>query len=165
MLGRGEMRMKRILILIVLLCLLLTALSAGSPEYTLSFDWQMSVQFGIVSWFSDSLGIQGALGVSLMGLGSGELYILIDPAFLSDPWHLTMMAGIPNILAVPDLVGTMISFGGALELKRDLGEKFALSLRLGTGFPFFFEEGGALVRDIQFPLDLWPEASMTLTFR
>ena len=77
--------------------------------------------------------------------------------------QIAAAAGIPNIAAPVTFDGMMISLGGALEIMRTIGDSVRVGVIVGAGFPFFFEEGGDVIRDISFPLDLWPEAALVLS--
>ncbi len=157
--------MKKTIMIILFLAGILYPLTAGETSYSLAIDWQLSVQGGIEHRFNDSIGIEGSLGASLTGLIAAECYLLYDASLLPDPWFDMFLIGIPNFFLVPTFEGAMLSLGGAAEAGRMLGDTLALSLRAGAGFPIFFEGGGVTVRDTNFPLGIWPEVSILLSFR
>ncbi len=157
--------MKRTIILFLLSVVLVSALAAGTTEYSLSIDWQMSVQGGITYRFNDSFAVEGALGASLMGLIAAECQAVYITPLLHDPWYVSLLAGVPTFLLVPTFDAAMLSLGGGVELGRAIGEKLALALRVGGAFPLFFEYDKEIVRDTAFPLSMWPEASLILIFR
>jgi len=158
--------MKRIMFFVLVLCITLYGLAANSVSYSVGIDpTDMAIQGDADYRFTEYLGIKGGLGFSLMGLINTEAYLVIDPHVLSKPWGMTILLGIPNFLFPFTFDACMISFGGAVEIKRDITDSIDISLRAGAGFPLFFEVGGSgLIRDTQFPLNFWPEAVLSVGF-
>ncbi|MBN2860661.1 MAG: hypothetical protein JXK93_10405 [Sphaerochaetaceae bacterium] len=157
--------MNRIIIVTLVLSVLIPVVSADALEYSIGVDWQLSAQVGVMSHLSDRISLQGALGVSMMGLIAAEAFAAYRLPLFDPPWSTYVLLGIPNFLIVPTLEGAMLSLGGAFDVERDLSDSFALHLKLGAGYPFFFEEGRDTVRDTLFPLGLWPEASLVMYYR
>ena len=154
----------RLLLFLVLLTVVALQTSASDLAITVSIDWQMSVQAGIEYRFTDYVGIKADLGLSIMGLLVADLYAVVHLLPPDDPWRLQILIGVPNV-AVPLVFSAgMVSFGGAVGFGRALSDTLGLDLYVGTGFPLFFEEGTEMIRDIQFPLDLWPEFALSMRF-
>ena len=157
--------MNKILILLILLFFISSAAVYGSDlSFTISVDWQMSVQGGVEYRFNDYFGIKADLGVSFMGLLNFDLFAMIDTIPLDNPWRLSLLIGVPNLLVPLTFNAAMLSLGGAVLAGRQLTDTIQLNLRIGTGFPLFFEREKELIRDITFPFDLWPECVLEFSF-
>ena len=156
--------MKKVCMLCILLVLTIICIPGSSLAYSVEVDWQMSLQGGVSYCFNEYLGVKGGLGISLMGLLAAESYLVVDPHLVPKPWRATLLVGIPNFLVPSSFNAAMLSLGGALEVERDISPSLTIALRVGAGFPLFFEEGKALVRDVRFPFGLWPEVVLSLGF-
>ena len=157
--------MKKILILLILLSIISSAAVYGSDlSFTISVDWQMSVQGGVEYRFNDYFGMKADLGVSIMGLLNFDLFAMIDTIPEDNPWRLSLLLGVPNLLVPLTFNAAMVSLGGAVEVGRQLSDAVQLNLRVGTGFPLFFESEKEMIRDIDFPFGLWPECVLEFSF-
>ena len=157
--------MKKILILLILLCIISSAAVYGSDlNFTISVDWQMSVQGGVEYRFNDYFGMKADLGVSIMGLLNFDLFAMIDTIPEDSPWRLSLLLGVPNLLVPLTFNAAMVSLGGAVVVGRQLSDTVQLNLRVGTGFPLFFESEKEMIRDISFPFGLWPECVLEFSF-
>ncbi len=157
------MKMRSVVFLILFT---VAAFSAAGADLsiTVSIDWMFSIQGGIEYRVNDYIGVKAELGISVMGLAVADLYGVIYVLPPDNPWQAKVMIGIPR-MAVPLTVwAPMISFGGAVSTGYNFSDSFGLDLYMGAGFPLFFEEGKDIIRDIQFPLDLWPVAGLNLRF-
>lgn len=156
--------MRKIILVVLVMSICISVVSAGDLEYSIGVDWQLSAQVGVMSHLSERISLQGALGVSLMGLIAAEAYAGYRLPVFEPPWSAHILFGIPNFLIVPTLEGAMLSLGGAFEVGRELSDTFSLHVKAGAGYPLFFEEGRDTVRDTVFLLDLWPEASLVMYY-
>lgn len=165
--GKG-MCIKKILFLLTLILLIIgsTAVYGSELCFTVSVDWQMSVQGGVEYRFNEYFGMKADLGVSIMGLLNLDLFAMIDILPEDNPWRLCVLAGVPNFLVPLTFNAAMISFGGAVLVGRQLSDTLWIDLRVGAGFPLFFESGSdkEMIRDIQFPFNLWPECVLEFNF-
>lgn len=75
-----------------------------------------------------------------------------------------MLAGILNFNVPFSFDAAMLSFGAACEVTREITNTMSIGLRAGEGFPLFFEKDKELIRDIQFPMNLWPELAVEINF-
>ena len=80
----------------------------------------------------------------------------------SKGFNLRVYAGIPNLCVGITMQGAMASFGGSLAASWRVGARSRMEIRAGGGFPLFFEKDKEIVRDIDFPLGLWPDATLSL---
>ncbi len=156
--------MKRTICIVLFLSVLIGAASAGLSAYTIGIDWQMSAQAGLVTSIGENFSLQGALGASVMGLIAGETYASWHTPLFAAPWRMSILLGVPNFLIVPTLEGAMLSLGGAFEIERRFSDRLSFAVRLGAGYPFFFEQDRPAIRDITFPLNLWPEAALVMFY-
>jgi hypothetical protein len=158
--------MKKILILLILLFIISFASVYGSDlSFTISGDWQMSVQGGVEYRFNDYFGMKADLGVSIMGLLNFDLFAMIDTIPKDNPWRLSLLVGVPNLLVPLTFNAAMVSLGGAIVVGRQLSDTVQINLRVGTGFSLFFESGKEMIRDIAFPFGLWPECVLEFSFQ
>jgi len=157
--------MRRTVLIILVLFMVISGVSADRLEYSIGVDWQLSAQVGVLAPLSDRISLQAALGVSAMGLVAAEAYVTCRLPLFDPPWGAHILFGIPNFLVVPTLEGAMLSLGGAFAIKRRFSDKISFHLRLGAGYPFFIEEDRPVLRDITFPLNLWPEAALVMYYR
>jgi hypothetical protein len=91
-------------------------------------------------------------------------------------WMLSVRGGIehrfhPHLgvkgdlgVSVMGLLAAMTSFGGSILFGFHLTENVLMDIRLGAGFPLFFEAGKETIRDVNFPLDLWPDLTISVDF-
>lgn len=149
------------LCLILILSLLVnSAISKEKPPHIISLDWQGALLYGSEWRPARFSGLKLDAGVSVVGLLLGDVYYAfyllpeekrIQPAFL---------VGMTNASVLFNFQAAMIATGTAVSTSFRLTDRLSLDIKLGAGFPFFFEEGEDVIRDIQFPLDLWPDAAL-----
>jgi hypothetical protein len=156
--------MRRIVLLCVVLFGITLQATGKSVSYRVGIDWQMSVQCGIAYRVSEHIALDAGLGVSPMGLVTTECLVAYATELCTPPWALSLLFGIPNFNVPFTFDALMISIGSALEVSRKISSSYELALRIGAGFPLFFEHDKPMVRDIQFPLDIWPELSLSMRF-
>jgi hypothetical protein len=157
------MRIRGIVFLILFAAAVFSA--AGTDlSITVSVDWMLSIQGGIEYRCSDYFGFKADLGISVMGLAVADLFGVIHVTPPDNPWQLQVLLGIPAMGVPLTIWAPMISFGGAVGVGHNFSDTLGLELFLGAGFPLFFEEGKEMIRDIHYPLNLWPEAGLSLRF-
>jgi hypothetical protein len=155
---------KRGIVFVILFVAAVFSAACADLSITVSVDWMLSIQGGIEYRFNDYFGIKADLGISVMGLAVADLYGVIHITPPDNPWQLQVLLGLPAMGVPLTLWAPMISFGGAVGVGHNFNETIGLDLFLGAGFPLFFEEGKDKIRDIHYPLNLWPEAALSLRF-
>ncbi len=155
---------KRILTLLLLLTVAGKSFSSDNL-ICVSLDWQLSVRGGIEHKFNHRLGIKSDIGISFLGILNADALLVVYLLPEKFRWELNICAGIPNIAAPITFEGAMISLGGSLLTRFKINEKVGVDLRVGEGFPLFFEKDKDVIRDINFPLGLWPDFVLGVSFR
>lgn len=124
---------------------------------TLTADWQLALRIGGETEHQGPVRYKGDLGISLLGLIVGDVLLVVPLLPPEDSWKLDLLFGVPNAAAPVTMEGAMVSTGLSCRIGHTLRSGNILSLRLGAGFPFFFEEGRPIIRETQVPLGLWPD--------
>jgi hypothetical protein len=130
----------------------------------LNLDWMLSVRGGIEHRLDSRLGFKGDLGVSIMGLLTADAFFVAYFLPPESDFRLNLLIGVPNAGVPLSFTAAMVSFGGSLQFGFHLTENVLMDIRLGAGFPLFFEEDKDVIRDIAFPLDLWPDLTVSVDF-
>jgi hypothetical protein len=154
--------MKRLCLVIFLIALVGTIGFAGDLRITIRADWMFTLRAGIEYRFGRYFGIQTDIGTNTQIVAvdiCGVVYALPSES----PWQVNLLLGIPNA-GMPLTFGAgFVSIGGAVGIGYRLESGMGLDFRLGEGFPFFFEEGKEVIRDISFPLNLWPDLAIGIS--
>jgi len=157
--------MKKIIFILLLLFTVTEKSFSSDNMICLSMDWQLSIRAGIEHKFNHRLGIKSDIGISFFGLLGADALLVIYLLPEKYRWELNICAGIPSFSAPVTFEGAMISFGGSLLTRCKINEKVSIDLRIGEGFPLFFEKDKDIIRDIHFPLDLWPDFVLGVSFK
>ncbi len=154
---------KRLFLLFLLFAL--TAKSFSSDNlFCLGLDWQLSIRGGIEHKFNHRLGMKYDIGISIIGLLVADALVTVYLLPEDSRWELNICAGIPNFSTPITFEGAMLSFGGSLLTRFKINEKVSIDLRIGEGYPLFFEKDKDIIRDIHFPLNLWPDFVLGVSF-
>jgi len=156
---------KRFLLLFLFLVLISTGVFSDELFLSAGLDWAFALQAGFEYRGSDFIGVKSDLGLSLFGLLVWDFFTVFYLLPRDNPFRLNLLAGIPTAAVPLSFNAAMVSFGGSVVLGYNLSDSVSLDLRLGAGFPLFFEKDREMIRDIHFPLDLWPDAAISLNFK
>jgi hypothetical protein len=145
-------------LLILLFCSLPNAFS-GEFSFSLNLSWELSLRCGFEYRIYRFLGIAAHGGFAFYGLISADAAVVFYFFQPASPVQINICAGIPNASFVPDpsYPACMISVGASLLAGYRFAETYVVYIKIGGGFPFFFEEDKDIIRDIKFPLGLWPD--------
>ena len=157
--------MKGFLLLVLFLVLIPTAVFPDELYLSASLEWAFALQAGFEYRGSDFTGVKADLGLSLFGVLVWDFFAVIYLFPQDNPFRLNLLAGIPTAAVPLSFNAAMVSFGGSVVLGYSLSDSLFLDLRLGAGFPLFFEKDKEMIRDIHFPLDLWPDVVISLNFK
>ncbi len=157
--------MKRFLLLFLFLALTSTGVFSDELYLSATLDWAFALQAGFGYRGPGFTGVKADLGVSLFGLLVWDLFTVIYLLPRDNPFRLNLLVGIPTAAIPLSFNAAMVSFGGSVVLGYNLSDSVSLDLRLGAGFPLFFEKDKEMIRDIHFPLDLWPDGAISLNFK
>lgn len=152
--------MKKIIFIVCLLFIFSQALSADIFYATVSLDWMLSMRIGIEYRFLPILGFRTDIGASILGMLVGDVFFVFYLFPEQDNFQLNIMLGVPNA-GMPFTFNTgMISLGASLAVGWRFSKFFSMHLHIGAGFPLFFEQGRDMIRDINYPLGLWPDLGL-----
>ena len=155
---------RRILILLLLVSFTEKSFSTDNL-LCLSLDWQVSIRCGIEHKFNRPLGIKGDAGLSLFGTLVADAFLVVYLLPEKYRWQVNICAGMPNASIPLTFNAAMVSFGGSILTRCKITDKVSIDLRVGEGFPLFFEKDKDIIRDINFPFDLWPDFTLGVSFR
>jgi hypothetical protein len=151
---------------------LVVAVCAQSPgreprvvRYHAMADWQLGTRVGAEVFLAPRVSIRADGGVSIFGLVLADALLGVSLADPEAPVAMQLLLGVPNAGTPVTFAGAMVSVGGTLHPSVRLGECCRLGVRLGAGFPFFFERDRPIIRETRLPLGLWPDAGVDLTWR
>ena len=149
--------MKKIIFLLCLSFLMQGLLYAKELDVCFGLDWQASLRFGIEYRFHPFLGIKADIGISLLGLLLADTFLVVYVLPEDSDLYFNFLVGLPNMGMPIGYCGGMVSLGCSLVFGYRFTECFGVGLRLGAGYPLFFEEGKDIIRDVPFPFGLWPD--------
>ena len=157
--------MKRVIIFLTLF--LTMALPAFSSDLLASvgINWQLGVCGGIENRFTPHFGLKADAGVMIFGLITTDAFLVFYLLPEDERFQVNLLTGIPNAAVPFTFNAAMVSFGVSVLGRYNLTDTISMDLRLGEGFPLFFESGTEMIRDIGFPFGLWPDAVLGLNFK
>jgi hypothetical protein len=155
--------------LISLTLLITTSPAAVASEQLLSVscDGFLGVRVGIESRFDPQMGIRADLGAAIFGLFLADAFFVLYLLPEEQRFRLNLLLGIPTASAPMTLEAGMVALGMSLAAGYRFTETFSMDLRLGAGFPFFFERGKDIIRPVKFPFFipyLWPDLVLGFNF-
>lgn len=154
--------MKRVCALFILVAVSATAFGDGF-RVTVRADWMFTLRAGIEYRFGRYLGIKADIGTNFVQV-AGDLCGVLYAIAPESPWQANLLFGVPNIGAPVTLDGVMVSPGVSVETGYRWTSGVGVDLRLGEGFPFFFEEGKDIIRPVSLAFGLWPDIALGVSF-
>ena len=150
------MRRKKLL-LIGLFFLLVNAFSFSSEFLiTVSVDWSLGIRGGVEYRFNRYSGIKGDIGISMLMVPAADLFYVVYLMPEDNKLRLNLLFGVPDILTQfhlnPFKPYLLTSLGGSFLIGYRFNECISTDIRLGGGFPLFFEENEPIVRPFPIPL-------------
>jgi hypothetical protein len=133
-------------------------------RYAVGADWMLSVRGGVEKRFHPSLGGKADMGLSALGLLVADAQLMLHAFPEEHRYRLALLAGVSNVGIPLSFNAGMVSFGGSVLFGFPVSRRLHLDFHIGAGFPLFFERGEEVVRDIGFPLDLWPDFGLALSW-
>ncbi len=154
--------MKTIGIIVLLLFVVCAGVSGVELALQVGLDWMLGARAGVECLFAPRFGVQTHVGGSIAGSINSDLFLLYEIYSPSPRFSLRVLAGVPNAVFPIGANAFMVSLGGAAEalwrFKRGLG----FSVRIGEGYPFFFENLQYNGKGVAYPLGLWPDLFLSL---
>lgn len=156
--------MKNYILRMMLIVLFAGKTYTSENIFCVNINWQLGVLAGIEHRVNDHIGLRGDVGLAIFGLVIADALFMVY--FLPDNyrWQVGLGAGVPNAGMPFSFNAGMVSLGGTVLTRFKASDKLNIDLRLGTGFPLFFEKDRDIIRDISFPLELWPDFMLGLSF-
>jgi len=155
--------MRAVYIAVLVLSTYTTVFSDNNP-HIFTLDWQLGVLYGTEWRFGQFSGAKVDAGISLMGLIIADSYYVFYLRDEEEPVQVNLLAGITNAAVPIGFSAGMVALGGSVLTSITLSERVNLDFKIGAGFPLFFEKDTDIIRDISFPLNLWPDAGISLRF-
>lgn len=156
--------MKKIIIAFLLAMLFTVKAGASEDLFCAGVNLQLGAFAGMEHRYNEHIGFRGDIGLAIFGLVLFDALFLVY--FLPDHyrWQVGLAAGIPNAGMPLSFNAGMVSAGGSVFTRFRANEKLNIDFRIGTGFPFFFEKDRNIIRDINTPLNLWPDLFLGVSF-
>jgi hypothetical protein len=147
--------------------LVLLAAPATASEFHISgcLDWAVGSRAGLEYYVDPGFAWKADIGMQPFGLIIADAFGVIGLLPYAHRFRLNLLVGIPYAGMPIGYPGGMVAFGGSVEVGWWANHRVSLNLRIGGGFPLFFERGEDMIRDTQFPLNLWPDFVFSLTVR
>jgi hypothetical protein len=137
---------------------------ASENLFCINLNWQLAVLAGIEHKFNDHIGLRGDFGMAIFGLVVADALFMVYLLPDHYRWQVGLSAGVPNAGMALTFDAGMVALGGTVLTRFKATDKLNIDFRLGTGFPLFFEKDTEMIRDINFPLDLWPDIMLGVSF-
>jgi hypothetical protein len=137
---------------------------ASENLFCVNINIQLGVLAGIEHKFNDHIGLRGDFGLAIPGLVIVDALFMVY--FLPDTyrWQVGLGVGVPNAGMPFSFDAGMVSLGGTVLTRFKASDKLNIDFRLGAGFPLFFEKDNDVIRDTGFPLGLWPDLMLGVSF-
>jgi hypothetical protein len=112
------------------------------------------------------MGVRADLGAAFYGLFLADAFYLIYLLPEDHRFRLNLLVGLPTISFPMTLEAAMVSLGVSVAGGYRFSDTFSMDLRLGGGFPFFFESGKEVIRSGRsgFFTYFWPDLSLSANF-
>lgn len=127
---------------------------------SLSSTWYLGIRWGKEIRQEQNHGYRWDIGGSLFGTIEADAFYVFYLSPKDSEWQMNLLAGVPNAGIPLSLNAAMISFGSSIQFRKQLDKNTSFDFRIGAGFPLFFEKGKDVIRDINFPLNLWPDINV-----
>ena len=154
--------MRTIGIIVVLLFVLCAGVSGVELALQVGIDWMLGARAGVECLFGPRLGLQTHVGASIARSIDGDLFFLYEIYSPSPRFSLRLLGGLPNVIFPLGANAVMVSFGGAAEALWRFKRGIGLAVRIGEGYPFYFENWQYTGSGVAFPLGLWPDLFISL---
>jgi len=138
---------------VVLLAVMATHAQAAKPRLSVGLGSMMDVRIGLEHPWGSRMSLQADGGISIMGMVTCDLLAVFHMLPRESDLQFDFYGGIPNAGAPMTFAGCMVSLGGGFRIGYRIWENVYLDLRLGVGFPFFFEADTRVIRDVR----AWPD--------
>jgi hypothetical protein len=159
------MVLQRALIGFAVLVLLAAPAAASEIHISGCLDWMVGSRVGLEYYIDPGFAWKADIGFQPFGLVTADAFGVIGLLPYGHRYRVNLLVGIPFAGMPAGYPGGLVSFGGAIEVGWWANHRVSLNLRIGAGFPLFFEKDADVIRDTQFPLNLWPDLAFSLTVR
>jgi len=161
--------MKKNLVVLTILALILVSsvpVMAADTLFSVSCDMFLGIRLGLESRFTDNRGVKADVGAAFYGLLLADCFYVIYLLPEDHRFRLNLLLGVPTASAPVTFEAAMVSFGASMAGGYRFTENFSMDLRLGAGFPLFFEPGKDVIRPVRiiFIPYLWPDIALGFNF-
>lgn len=157
--------MKKVVLILLLMVATTKAGFSAENLFCLDLGWQLDIRCGIEHKFNSHLGMKSDIGLAFPGILVADAFLVVYLLPDSYRWHVNICTGVPNASVPLGANAVMVSLGGSLLVRYRITERRSMNLRLGEGFPLFFEKDKDIIRNINLPLGLWPDITLGLAFK
>lgn len=159
---------KFLMVLTTLILLFFTAVPviAADTLLSVSCDMLLGIRLGLESRFTNNRGVKADVGAAFSGLFTADAFYVIYLLPEDHRYRLNLLLGMPTAAAPMTFEAVMVSFGASLAGGYHFTDNFSMDLRLGAGFPLFFEPGKKVIRPVRvlFIPYLWPDLTLGFNF-
>jgi hypothetical protein len=152
--------MKRKIACLVLLLVLCISSAGADCLLSVSCDPFLGVRLGVESRFRPNMGLRVDAGAAFYGVLLADAFYLFYLLPEDHRFRLNLLIGIPTASTPITFEGAMVSLGISLAAGYRFTDIFSMDLRLGAGFPIFFERGKEVIRSVY----LWPDIVLSANF-
>jgi hypothetical protein len=138
---------------VALLALMATSAQAAKPRLSVGLGSMLDVRVGLEHPWGSRMSVKADGGISIMGMVTCDFLVVFHMMPRESDLQFDFYGGIPNAGAPLSFAGCMVSLGGGFRIGYPIWENVYLDLRLGVGFPFFFEPDTRVIRDMK----AWPD--------
>lgn len=146
-------------VLVVLLLLVICAATTCGEELSISagIGWMAELRAGGEYLFLPRLGLQAHVGASIASAMTADAFLVWRMSNAPGRASVRLLIGVPNALLPFGVNELMVSLGAAVEGRLWLSRRVGLSVRMGEGYPLFYENGAFVSKSLRYPLGLWPD--------
>ena len=153
-------------VFILLLMIALTKVSYSAENLIcLGVNWQLGLMCGIEHKFNSRIGVKSDIGLAVPGIIFTDALLVIYLLPEGHRCQLNICSGVLTAAVPLGARAAMLSLGATLLGRYHITERRSIDLRLGEGFPLFFEKDKDIIRDIHFPFGLWPDIAIGMSFK
>ncbi len=152
--------MKTVAVVLLFLCIVASVASAGQLLFCGGVDMFFALRLGVEYGFHPRMAARADLGASIFGTIVADAFYVFYLLPGQGRLRLNLLLGIPTVSAPLTFEAAVVVFGASLLLGYRLSEPFTIELRVGGGFPLFFEPGKDMIRPMNFPFlpdYVWPD--------
>ena len=163
------LKIKKLLVVLMTITLLFVSgipVMAADTLFSVSCDMFLGIRLGLESRFNNNGGVKADIGAAFYGLLLADAFYVIYLLPKDHRLRFNLLIGMPTASAPMTFEAAMVSFGASMAGGYRFTDNFSMDLRLGAGFPLFFEPGKDVIRPVRmfFIPYLWPDVVLGFNF-